>query len=408
MKKILFLSFNYPYGDIDPSTNCSVRIMRELSKKKNYEVHCFCCMFEGNNKYEIIPNVILHNLQLSSKTYINKKRSKFTTNLVQSLKIPIYPLYSLFKDYMHYIACKKLLQKEKFDLVISQCFPERSWFTSVLLKKNDHCDRLAIIFWDNIYGLIPRRVIPKSFALRRQRKVENWVAKYADLLISLYPIKQFHQEYGEVPNAVGKREYLGIPAIICPNKKEDTPYKKFIMEDKINILYSGTLYDIQHVNYLIDLFNATNITKRINIILLTKGISKGKEEELTNKFNGFIQFSGWIPISDLMNLYHYVDFFLSFPGKPTAICSKVYEYMSYGKPLILFYEDDNDVNTQTFSQYPLCLSIDIRESVFDNTELIEQYIVQNNGNIVPFEEIERIYKTDSPSAYVDVIDKILR
>lgn len=406
MKKILFLSFNYPFGEFGPSTNSTVRIMKYLSNIGKYEIHCCSYMPENKKNYEDIPNIKLH--YIKSKNPSKRGKSRFCTLLKLFLTIPFYPFGDLFSYYSHYKSCKETLKDEKFDLIIAQCFPKQSLFPGVLLKKYGYANKLMVIFWDNIYGLIPRRVIPKSFALRRQRKAENWVAKYADSLVSLYPIKQFHQDYGEIPNAIGKREYLGIPAVIRPNKKDYTPYKKFILEDKINILYSGTLYDIQHINYLIDLFNATNISKRINIILLTKGISNEKEEELKNKFNGSIQFSGWIPLADLMNLYHYVDFFLSFPGKPTAICSKVYEYMSYGKPLILFYENDNDVNTKTFSHYPLCLSIDIRKSIFDNTDLIEQHIIQNSGNIVPFEETERIYKADSPSAYVELIDKLLK
>ena len=405
MKKVLFLSFNYPYGEFGPSTNSTVRIMKSLSDIGKYEIHCCSYLPENKKNYEDIPNIKLHHIK--SKNPSKKGKSRFSTFLKLFLTIPFYPFGDLFNYYSHYKACKEILKSEKYDLVIAQCFSKQSLFSGVMLKKHGYTKKMMVIFWDNIYGLMPK-YLPKNFVLRRQRKAESWVAKYTDLLISLYPIKQFHQEYGEIPNAIGKREYLGIPAIIRPDKKEDTPYKKFIIDDKINILYSGTLYDIQHINYLINLLNATNIAERINIILLTKGISKEKEEELKNKFNGSIQFSGWIPLSDLMNLYHFVDFFLSFPGKPTAICSKVYEYMSYGKPLILFYDNDKDVNTETFSQYPLCLSIDVRRNISDNTILLEQYITRNNGNIVPFEETEKLYKADSPSAYVELINNLLK
>lgn len=406
MKKILFLSFNYPYGEFGASTNSTVRIMKYLSNIGKYEIHCYSYLPSDKKNYEDIPNLILHHIELKKTS--KKRKSIFFSSLHLFLSVFLYPFGDLFNYYRHYKACKKIMAGEKYDLIVAQCFIKQSLFSGVLLKKYGYANKLMVIFWDNIYGLIPKRVIPKSFALRRQRKAENWVAKYADLLISLYPIKQFHQEYGEIPNAIGKRKYLGIPAIVHPEKKEYTQYKKFILDKKINFLYSGTLYDVQHINYLIDLLNATKIADQINIILLTKGISKEKVFDLKIKFKGSLQISDWIPLSDLMNLYHDIDFFVSFPGIPTAIRSKVYEYMSYGKPLILFYEKDNDVNNETFSHYPLCLSVDVRKNIFDNTESIEQYIIQNNGNILPFEAIEIIYRTDSPSVYVDIIDEMLR
>ncbi len=403
MKKVLFLSYNYPYGNFGPSTNCTTRIMRKLAENKDYEVHCLSYMGVKKN-YEDIPNVNL--LQLTKSLYSQGKKTKIYKKIELFLKIPFYPLYTLIRDYQHYKICKRILKKQKFDLVVAQCFPEESWFSGVLLKKNGYCNKLMVIFWDNIYGLIPK-YLPENFVLRRQRKVESWIAKHADKLVSLYPIQKFHKEYGEISNAVNKRVYLGIPAIIKPPKQKETEYREFVLSNKINVLYSGTLYSTKHINYFVELLNSTSIVENINLILLVEGLSKEDEIRLKQHFKGEIQISGWIPLKDLMILYHHVDLFLSFPGISTAIRSKVYEYMSYGKPLILCYEHDNDVNKFTFSSYPLCLSLDIRYPILENVSILEQYVEKNNGKIIPFETIETLYKKDTPLVYVELIDEIM-
>ena len=51
MKKILFLSFNYPYGEFGASTNSTVRIMKYLSNIDKYEIHC--CSYLPSDKKKL-------------------------------------------------------------------------------------------------------------------------------------------------------------------------------------------------------------------------------------------------------------------------------------------------------------------------------------------------------------------
>ena len=187
MKKILFLSFPYPYAKFGPSTNCCVRIMKCLIESGKYEVHC--CSYSdtyGKKNFEEVPEIILHQIPILDPR--RKVYSNFMIRLKLFLKIPIYPFRTLISDYHHYRVCKKILEKESFDLVVSQCYSEQSLVAGVLLKKHNLAKKLMVIFWDNIYGMVPQKVIPQKFALQRQRKVESWIAKYADKLVSLYPI----------------------------------------------------------------------------------------------------------------------------------------------------------------------------------------------------------------------------
>lgn len=41
MKKILFLSFSYPYGHFGPSDQCTMKIMDALVRTGKFEVHNF-------------------------------------------------------------------------------------------------------------------------------------------------------------------------------------------------------------------------------------------------------------------------------------------------------------------------------------------------------------------------------
>lgn len=405
MKKVLFLSFPYPYAKFGPSTNCSLRIMKCLVNSGRYEVHC--CSYigvDGKKNYEDVPQIVLHQIPIVDPR--RKESSRLMVRIKRLLKLPIYPFRFLISDYHHYRVCREVLRKNQFDVVVSQCYSEQSLMTGVLLKKHGIAQKLMVIFWDDIYGMIPQKIIPKGFALRRQRKAESWIAKYADLLISLYPIKAFHEQYGDVPNAKGKRIYLGVPSLMPPQKVGESSYKHVIRNGKINILYSGTVYNMNHVEYFVRLLNKLENVSNINLILFSRGLSNDKASELKQMFHGSIQLSGWIPLNDLFALFPIVDCFVSFPGNPTSICSKVFEYMSYGKPVIVFYESDNDVNSKVFSKYSESLTVDLRKKISDNVTIVDDFMSKKH-NPVPFEITENLFKIDTPKIYLDKFDELL-
>ena len=87
--------------------------------------------------------------------------------------------------------------------------------------------------------------------------------------------------------------------------------------------------------------------------------------------------------------------------------SKIFEYMSYGKPLILLYDDETDVNVTTFTRYPACLSVDERTCTKDKAKAMESYLEEFRDRNIPFEQVLRLFPLDSARAYVDIIDSLL-
>lgn len=403
MKRVLFLTYNYPHGHFGPSDNCSVRIIKALVATGRYEVHVISYKGEELN-YPIVEGVNIHLLPFSER---KRYHSRSLTHFHLFLSIPFYPFVHFFSCLRLYRATRELLGKQHFDLTVCQCNPEESVWAGTWLKKQGYIERLMVIFWDNIYGRLPRRVIPKSFSLRRQRWAEGIVARYADQLVSLYPIKAFHESYGELPDAKEKRIYLGIPSVVRPQSINPCGSIQALAKGKINMLYSGTIFRKEYVDSLVDILNASAIVDNIHLVFFQRGVSSNHWESIRRRFRGSIFVSDWIPLQELLTLYPHVNVFLSFPGNPTAIRSKLFEYVSYGKPLLVLYDDSSDVNITTFSAYPACLCIDIRKSIKESVIVLESYIKEHENKTIPFDRIERLFKKDSPLAYVDLIDEVL-
>lgn len=404
MIRILFLSYGYPNGEFGPSTMCSVRIMEALAQSGDYEVHCLSYQSEGDPTYSIVPGVVMHPVIQMPKT---GRKSKLWIHFHQLLMLPWYPYQHFISDYKHYRAVKRHLQENVYDIVVSQYYPEPSILVGSWLKQKGFIKRWGVLFWDNIYGLMPRSFIPIGYALAKQRKAESKIAKQADLLVSLYPIKAFHVEQGDIPEAAGKRAYLGIPSITRPKDLPESPYRSFIKDGKINMLYSGTIFKKEYVSYLIELLNQTEIAADINLLFFTRSLGEDDFQVLREEFKGTIQSVGWVKLAELLALYPHVDFFMSFPGAPTAIRSKVYEYMSYGKPILLLTEDSNDVNVSTFAKYPLCRAFDVRVSSSQNVSVVNGFLSSAFGATVSFEDVENLFMADTAAAYVKLISERL-
>ena len=122
MKKILFLSFSYPYGHFGPSDQCTTRIMEALVRTGKYEVHNIS--YEGTkSQYPIIEGVHLHSLNIKESIH---NRPAWLIRLLLLLKLPIYPYTQRFSSKRIYKKCSKIIEKEHFDLVVAQNNPEES------------------------------------------------------------------------------------------------------------------------------------------------------------------------------------------------------------------------------------------------------------------------------------------
>lgn len=406
MKKILFLSSAYPYGHFGPSDNCTVRIMEALVQTGQYEVYDISyrpIKKDSKPNYRIVDGVNLLQLPYSEGL---KKRSRTYQWIRAFFRIPIYPLERLFSIWKYYKACEKIINDEHFDLVISQFKPYESVMSGALLKKKGFIDKHLLFSWDVIYGRKHNPIIPQRFGLRRQRKVVNWIAQYTDKLVTLYSQKQFHEQAGDVPAAIGKRDYLGIPAISRPNIKQEP--KRFIEKGKINFIYAGSIYSERDLEYSIKLLNATSFAERCNLILLFKDPTGESLRKMCEGFKGSIKLSGWVSYEELYSLYSQVDVFYAYSGKwSLGVPGKTYEYLSFGKPILHFYECDDDVNLSVFSPYPLFKGVDVRRSIENNKQEFEEFIEASLKKCVDFEEVERLFPYATMSAYMKVIDDMM-
>jgi len=95
---------------------------------------------------------------------------------------------------------------------------------------------------------------------------------------------------------------------------------------------------------------------------------------------------------------------------PNQLPSKVFEYISMGKPVVNFAELKEDTSHRYFSKYPLALTVYNDQDIEKNLSLVEKFIFENKGKSLLFEEatanLKECLSENVVQRIVEAIDKV--
>ena len=87
--------------------------------------------------------------------------------------------------------------------------------------------------------------------------------------------------------------------------------------------------------------------------------------------------------------------------------SKIFEYMSYGKPIISTFCVDNDTSAAYLRRYSCALLLDERDADLDGAaERLRQFIFDNRYTLIPYGETEQRFYGNTPAAAVETLKKL--
>lgn len=94
------------------------------------------------------------------------------------------------------------------------------------------------------------------------------------------------------------------------------------------------------------------------------------------------------------------DFLINIDNtNPLQVPSKIFEYISTGKPVVNFVFDDRSPILPYLRDYPLCLTINLnrmREDGSDAAEKLAAFVQENRGKRLPFARIRECYLNCTP------------
>ncbi len=198
--------------------------------------------------------------------------------------------------------------------------------------------------------------------------------------------------------------YLEHPLLI---KQKSSSIKA--CDEKIKVSYIGSLLKgYVTPDYLLELYIKTNMENTVlNFYII------GNCTEVVNyysrQFPNNIINHGSVDKETANKKMSYSDILISIAEKQgIQMSSKIFDYISYGKPIIHFYTVEEDVNLKILKKYPnvLCLKQD-EELLNENVRAFDDFCDNNYDRIIPYEEVAKIFNDATPEYTVDIIESII-
>ncbi len=417
-KKILFIIGPYPHYK-SANVLCDEKIIFELINTNLYDVHILCSRLKFQSKEEIKDGVTIHRFSKGFwwDIYIWATRQKnswkikiiFFINKIflrikEIITIPFFPIYQPFTSMLYYFKACHLVKKENFDMVIVEHNGIDTLMAGYLLKKKFLKIKFMPIFWDPLSCGIPVKYLPIWYSKSKKIKLEEKIFRIADSIIIMQSYEQKLKQLYFNTHLWEKIKILDIPSF-ARNQKENILVTK---NNNITVCFAGSISN-RNIEFLAGVLEQTKL-KNIKLLVVAQELYKTRIDRLKEQYSNLnIQFESYMPHEELLKLFEEVDFFVNLGvNSNTMVASKIFEYMSFGKPIISTYRQDDDANIQYLRKYPLSCFIDERnKKIEEQAQFLKKFIEKNENERVCYEEIAAIFYKNTPQAYVEEITRLL-
>tara|TARA_B110000027_G_scaffold134262_1_gene166157 strand:+ start:8845 stop:10122 length:1278 start_codon:yes stop_codon:yes gene_type:complete len=177
----------------------------------------------------------------------------------------------------------------------------------------------------------------------------------------------------------------------------------YFNNDKINLIFAGRFYnDIRNPEYLLKTFITINNSDMLLHLFITSDC-----EELIKRYvkmsNGRIILHNPVSVDLIKKILNDADVLINVGNSIAAFKpSKIFEYISTGKPIVNFYQ--NNIIDETLLIYPLSLQIDINQTKIEKSSMqLELFSMVNLKNVLSWLTISSIYHRNSETFIKEVI-----
>lgn len=402
VKRILFITGEYPAFASPTSLAASFVIDHS---RNDYEVYCLSIRNNGNHKSTQNTRVI-HMSDNNGDILSAKFKSRLWLRVNQILTIPIYPI--LHPKMQHKLNKKafEICSKYKIDAIVGVSFPFEAVIAGAYVKKKIP-EIIFIPYLIDAYSCgTPPKYLPQSYSNRRRLWYEHNAISNADGIIAMKSGREFYekQEY----ECYHKIYYLN-PAFFVEPKRRTDKSDNHHLQGYINIVYTGYLYlPDRNPTYAIRLFSSLKSFK-VRLTFIGRTEVKDIIEKEKKTFNGELSAPGFMKHEQLEDFLMNADFLLHMGvSNGSAISGKIFEYMSYGKPIIALYHDPNEATLPYLEKYPYAICINIKTTPVDiATILIEKFITENMGKVAEPSSLKALFYDSTPDAFWDVLNSIV-
>lgn len=397
---VVFLLDNY-YPKFSPVAKCAYNIADELSTGFNVLIITLDGV-DKTNQVECLGSQKVVRGYIEDFEIRRKSESSWNRkNVILKVKL----IFIRTKRYLSAIFSRINLQKDivtcyldamnkmNIDVIIPVCLPFESVAAAVIYKKSNPKTIMIPFLFDRFtYNRsLHRNNLNRLIKQKAHKSLEHEMYLYSDHIFAMHQLKQnFMQIFSENLEKFSFVEHPLLKCMSLPNRDS--------MDNKIRLLYAGALYKKYRTpEYLLKVFGMLKGEFVLDFY------STGNCEGLINRYikgaNNQVNRRGYVSIKELEQAYANADILISIGNfKSQNLASKTFEYMSTGKPIVHFYENEKDPVLDLLNKYPMALTIrQDAKCIKENALRFKDFCNKHKNYVINFEEVTAKYKDATPA-----------
>lgn len=406
MKHVVFVVGNY-YPDYSAVGNCAEKVISLL--KNDYHI----TVVSVKNRADLISNEAFNgfNIHRVESSY-QKKLNNITTKNSFFAKSKLYKerLLNLIKFLFRresidphlvksYLSKLITLNKEReIDVLIPLVFPFESVMASIAFKDkvNSNCSLIPYLF-DNFSNSasLHRFNINRNVKFARNRALESLMLEQSSKIFAMHPLRN-HFESTITPSEQAKISYIEHPLLL----ERDFTKSHKVLND-ITFTYTGGLFrGVRTANGCLTLLDKVSNSIPLNVRFYCFGNDLNAINRFSENKPEIFKNYGKVQRDIAEKAIDEADILISIgdvEGK--QLSSKIFDYLSMGKPIIHFSYVENCVNSQLLKRYPLAFIVlqnvknNYSESLAEDVSIFAKNV---KGKAMKFSDVAKIYPEALP------------
>lgn len=294
---------------------------------------------------------------------------------------------------------RKIISGDNIDTLVSVHLPIETLVATVTLQQ--YFPQLTIVPYmlDSMSGGHVPRFLPQRYTRWRKRRWEKRLFAHATKIVLMESAREHYVGHPISAYWSSKAVYLNVPLL---NSMQHFPRSKISDSRRITLAFCGLLnYPYRNIYYIIDVVK--KMETPVNLVLVGESNIANELIEISNNEDR-ISYKGAMPHAKVEEILEASDVLLNLGvTTPSAISGKIFEYMSYGKPIVTTCSIDNEASIPYVQRYPLGLIIDERKTVGSQAVLLDSFINNVIDKSVDHSLIVRTFFTSTPTAFCDFL-----
>lgn len=289
------------------------------------------------------------------------------------------------------------------DMIIPTCLPFESIIAALDYKRNHTECKVVPVLYD-MFAQSKRLQYfnwNRKLKLKANMELERRVFTESDLVLHMPSWTGYIKE--NYPELLEKSKEIEHPLIICPKSNRVMDYDR----TKVNFVYTGVVdKEIRNPDFAIGFFRCISESQDILVHFYTLGSAEQIIEDASKETDCIIA-HGQVDNQTAHSAMVSADFLVSIGNTVNnQFPSKVFDYMSTGKPIIHFVQSPNDPAVEVLKKYPLAICIDqVKECSEEQIKKAVDFIGEIKGKSVSFDQICDLFEEASPNVISGILTK---